>query len=97
MKDNRVLLINYQDPATLHLYTVPSIDRVGNTLAGCSSPTRTRRYGTSPWAQEREIFRTPHGREAVGGGSQPPVDTVKDSRYPLIRGRPRKAAPPPTC
>jgi dipeptidyl aminopeptidase/acylaminoacyl peptidase/endonuclease/exonuclease/phosphatase family metal-dependent hydrolase len=83
--DSGVLLINYSDPATPPtLYTVPSLERVGNRAAWTQLTDVNPQVRTLALGEEREITWTSTDGKPVGGVLNLPVGYQPGQRYPLI-------------
>ncbi len=84
-EDSGVLLINYQDPATPStLFTVSSLDRVGNRSAWVQLTDTNPQVRNFALGEEREIFWTSTDGNQVGGVLNLPVGYREGQRYPLI-------------
>ena len=84
-EDTGVLLINYQDPSTPStLYTVSSVDRVGNRSAWVQLTDVNPQVRSLALGEEREITWTSTDGKQVGGVLNLPVGYQPGQRYPLI-------------
>ncbi len=83
--DAGVLLINYSDPATPPtLYTVASIERVGNKASWTQLSDVNPQLREIALGEEREITWTSTDGKPVGGVLNLPVGYREGQRYPLI-------------